>query len=271
MWSFIPGFIHVAWCFHGSSTGCVSQSFIPFHGWIPLAEFGPLSEDIILCLSICQLLVIYLFQVSRGHATANIQVQAVMWKCIFVFLGCVHGSGVAGSYGNSTFHSLRNHQADFHSSCTVLFSPAVYEGSNYSVFLTTPVVYLSLLLVLYIIKAHVTWGNGTHSSTLAWKIPRMEEPGRLQFMGSLRVGHDWATSLSLFTFTHWRRKWQPTPVFLPGESQRLSSSSSIYCYHYHHYSSRYQVVSHCAFYLHFSMYEWGSDLFLTRWPPWWLH
>ena len=58
-----------------------------------------------------------------------------------------------------------------------------------------------------------------HSSTLAWKIPRTEEPGRLQSMGSLRVGHDWATSLSLFTSIHWRRKWQPTPVFLPGESQ----------------------------------------------------
>ena len=49
-----------------------------------------------------------------------------------------------------------------------------------------------------------------HSSTLAWKIPWREEPGRLQSMGSLRVGHDWATSLSLFTFMHWRRKWQPT-------------------------------------------------------------
>ena len=59
----------------------------------------------------------------------------------------------------------------------------------------------------------------THSSTLAWKIPWTEEPGRLQSMGSLRVGHDWATSPSLFTFMHWRRKWQPTPVFLPGESQ----------------------------------------------------
>ena len=82
-----------------------------------------------------------------------------------------------------------------------------------------------------------------HSSTLAWKIPRMEEPGRLQSTGSRRVGHNWAASLSLFTFLHWRRKWQPTPVFLPGESQgrgslmgcrlwgrtwlkRLSSSSS---------------------------------------------
>ena len=127
-----------------------------------------------------------------------------------------------------------------------------------------------------------------HSSTLAWKIPWMEEPGRLQSMGSLeldkterlhfhfslswigegngnplrcsclensrdgeawwaavygvaqsrtqlkrlsssssrlqsmgslRVRHDWATSLSLFTFMQWRRKWQPIPVFLPGESQ----------------------------------------------------
>ena len=37
-----------------------------------------------------------------------------------------------------------------------------------------------------------------HSSTLAWKIPWMEEPGRLWSMGSLRVGHDWVTSLSLF-------------------------------------------------------------------------
>ena len=93
-----------------------------------------------------------------------------------------------------------------------------------------------------------------HSSTLAWKIPWAEEPGRLQSMGSRRVGHDWETSLSLRTLewivisfsrgssqprarTHvscivdrlctawatrevcWRGKWQPTPVFLPGESQ----------------------------------------------------
>ena len=58
-----------------------------------------------------------------------------------------------------------------------------------------------------------------HSSTLAWKIPWTEEPGRLQSMGLLRVVHDLVTSPSLFTFMHWRRKWQPTPVFLPGESQ----------------------------------------------------
>ena len=59
----------------------------------------------------------------------------------------------------------------------------------------------------------------THSSTFAWKIPWTEEPGGLQSMGSQRVGHDWATSLSLFPFMHWRRKWQPTRVLawrIPG-------------------------------------------------------
>ena len=58
---------------------------------------------------------------------------------------------------------------------------------------------------------------------LPGKIPWTEEPGRLQSMGSRKVGHDWATSLSLFTFMYWRRKWQPTPVFLPGESQGRQS------------------------------------------------
>ena len=61
------------------------------------------------------------------------------------------------------------------------------------------------------------------SSTLAWKIPWTEEPGALQSMGSLGVGHDWATSLLLFTFMHWTRKWQPIPVFFPGESQGWES------------------------------------------------
>ena len=120
-----------------------------------------------------------------------------------------------------------------------------------------------------------------HSSTLAWKIPWMEEPGRLQSMGSLRVGHDWATSLSLFTFMPWRRKWQPTPVFLPGESQggawwadvygvaqsrtrlkSLSSSNySIYC-SYCSVSSQgknTEVVCH-------SLLQWTT--FYQNSPPW---
>ena len=73
-------------------------------------------------------------------------------------------------------------------------------------------------ILLFVATHQLEKAMAPHSSTLAWKIPWTEEPGRLQSMGSLRVGHDWATSLSLFTFMHWRRKWQPTPVFSPGES-----------------------------------------------------
>ena len=59
-----------------------------------------------------------------------------------------------------------------------------------------------------------------HYSTLAWKIPWTEEPGGLQSMGSLRVGHNWATSLSLFTFMHWRRKWPSVLAWrIPGKGE----------------------------------------------------
>ena len=57
-----------------------------------------------------------------------------------------------------------------------------------------------------------------HSSTPAWKVPWMEEPGGLQSMGSQLSNFTFT-----FTFMHWRRKWQPTPVFLPGESQGRGS------------------------------------------------
>ena len=49
---------------------------------------------------------------------------------------------------------------------------------------------------------HLEKEAATHSSTLAWKIPWTEEPGRLQSMGSQRVGYDWATSFSLSGFCH---------------------------------------------------------------------
>ena len=83
---------------------------------------------------------------------------------------------------------------------------------------SSKIFFLSLFLSTSL-RSDVEKAMAPHSSTLVWKIPWMEEPGRLQSMGSLRVGHDWVISLSLFTFMHWRRKWQPTPVFLPGESQ----------------------------------------------------
>ena len=113
--------------------------------------------------------------------------------------------------------------------CTVTFWVSV-EGHRGRVLQVIKVTQLSQAFLYGFHHKHYTRqtcndgeGNGTHSSTLAWKIPWMEDPGGLQSMGSLRVGHDWATSLSLFTFMHWRRKWQPTPVFLPGESQGRGS------------------------------------------------
>ena len=87
----------------------------------------------------------------------------------------------------------------------------------------------SFLLLLLLLLSHFShvWLCATpkkaeamapHSSPLAWKISWTEEPGGLQSMRSLRVRHVWATSISLFTFMHWRRKWRPTPEFLPGKS-----------------------------------------------------
>ena len=62
-----------------------------------------------------------------------------------------------------------------------------------------------------------------HSSTLAWKIPWMEESDRLQSMGLLRVGHDWATSLSLFHFPALEKEMATHSSVFPGESQRRGS------------------------------------------------
>ena len=90
----------------------------------------------------------------------------------------------------------------------------------------------------------------SHSSTLTWKIPWMEEPGRLLSMWLRRVRHNWVTSLSLFTFLHWRRKWQPTPVFLPGESlvaavygvtqSRTRLSDFTFTFHFHALEKKWQ-------------------------------
>ena len=55
-----------------------------------------------------------------------------------------------------------------------------------------------------------------HSSILAWRIPRIEEPGRLQSMGSQRVGHDWAT----FTILRWRTLREKQSFFFLGEQKK---------------------------------------------------
>ena len=58
---------------------------------------------------------------------------------------------------------------------------------------------------------------------LQWQTPCRGAGSRNHFAGHSMWVNAWAASLSLFTFLHWRRKWQPTPVFLPGESQGRGS------------------------------------------------
>ena len=62
-------------------------------------------------------------------------------------------------------------------------------------------------------------GNGTPLQYSCLENPMDGGSWKATVHGVAKVGHDWVTSLSLFTFMHWRRKWLPTPVFLPGESQ----------------------------------------------------
>ena len=126
-------------------------------------------------------------------------------------------------------HLLIQSSVDGHLGCLyfwgILNSAVINFGVHVplwiSIFIFFPDIYSRVELLDHMVALEKAMA--THSSTLAWKIPWTEEPGRLQSMGSLRVGHDWATSLSLFTFLHWWRKWQPTPVFLPGESQGWGS------------------------------------------------
>ena len=98
----------------------------------------------------------------------------------------------------------------------------------------------------------------------------MEEPDRLQSMGSLWVWCDWATSRSLFTFTQWRRQWQPTPVFLPGESQgRQSLGAAVYGVTQSR--KRLKRLSSSSSSKRTEFFMCGSNIWLTRIPPHCLH
>ena len=134
----------------------------------------------------------------------EIGVRASLWTSVVVLFGYIPSYRSAHrSHGSSIFNILRTFHVVLHSGCTNLNSPNSVRVFPF----------------FYILTNISEKAMAPHSSTLGWKIPWTEEPGRLQSKGLLRVGHDWATSLSLFTFMHWRRQWQPTPVFLPGESQ----------------------------------------------------
>ena len=84
------------------------------------------------------------------------------------------------------------------------------------------------LAISYLITSNfiLREGNGTTLQYSCLENPMDRGACGLQSMGLLRVGHNWATSLSLFTLMHWRRKWQPTPVFLPIHLHTTTESES---------------------------------------------
>ena len=85
-------------------------------------------------------------------------------------------------------------------------------------------------------------------------------------MGLLGVRHHWATSLYFFTVMHWRRKWQPTPVFLPGESHGAVHGTLKNLLHHH--SSKASILQCSAFFtvqLSHPYMTTGKTIALTRW------
>ena len=138
---------------------------------------------------------------------------AHIFLCTYVvnFLGYIPWSGTDGSFGNC----LTSWMTVFQSGC-----PFLCSTNNVWVF---GFLYILTNTWYFLIWAILGGMRRQWHPTPAWKTPWTEEPGGLQSMGSRRVGHDWVNSLSLVSFMHWRRKWQPTPVFLPGESQGRGS------------------------------------------------
>ena len=113
---------------------------------------------------------------------------------------------------------------EFHGQRSLVgYSPPGHKKSDSTEWLTLEKEKKKFTLFFSFIALTKEKAMAAHSSTLVWRIPWMEERGRQQSMGSRGVRHDGVTSLSLFTFLHWTRKWQPTPVFLPGDSQGRGS------------------------------------------------
>ena len=138
--------------------------------------------------------------------------QTLMTMTIFVYWYARHTSFISSWW--AIFHLMKWICAN-----EIEFKVSFHIANP--IFQPIPVIYLETFTMRY--DGTVEKAMAPHSSTLAWRSPWTEEPGGLQSVGSLRVRQDWETSLSLFPFMHWRREWQPTPVFLPGESQGRGS------------------------------------------------
>ena len=133
------------------------------------------------------------------------------WLALFAVQGALkslfqHHSSKASTLWRSAFFTVQ------------LLHP--YRTTGKTIALTRPTFVGKVMSLLFNMLSRLEKAMATHSSTLAWQIPWTEEPGRLYAVHG--VARSW-TELSDFTFLHWRRTWQPPPVFLPGESQGWGS------------------------------------------------
>ena len=160
----------------------------------------------------------------------------------------------------STYWYIHSAMLSSHS-ISFLFFPVhmvcIFTTSTMLTSITHNLLFVYIMYLLHMFMHFSEKAMAPHSSTLAWKISWMEEPGRLQSMRSLRVGHGWATSLSFFTFMLWRRKCQPTPVFLPGESQGWGSL--VGCCLWGHAESDTTEVTAAAAYIFRKIITWNSQ------------
>ena len=152
------------------------------------------------------------FSISPSNEYSGLISFRIDWFDLLAVQGTLkslqHHSSKASILRRSTFFMIQ------------LSHPYVTIGKTIALTAWTFVRKVIALLFNMLSRLVIEKAMATHSSTLAWKIPWTEEPAGLQSMGLLRVGHDFTFT---FHFVHWRRKWQPTPVFLPGESQGRES------------------------------------------------
>ena len=116
-------------------------------------------------------------------------------------------------------HAPKNHLAWVRIQVPLLLKE---ESANSSIF-WVPSASGGEVFIFSSLQSFTGEGNGTPLQYFCLENPMDGGAWWTAVHGVARVGHDRATSLSLFTIMHWRRKWQPTPVFLPGESQGRGS------------------------------------------------
>ena len=156
------------------------------------------------------------FSISSFNGYSGLIFFRMNWLDLFAAQGTLkrflqHHSAKASILWHSAFFTVQLSHLYMTTGKTIALSRQNFVGKVMSLLFSM----LSRLVITFLTRSKwllISWFQSPSAVIL--------EPPKMKW---LRVGHDWATSLSLFTFMHWRRKWQPTPVFLPGESQGRGS------------------------------------------------